>query len=261
VLNRARWMDEQIEKLYKPLDAQTCSGVGEIPKYNCGLDGNDDGCLTNAEKYYNAVTFPPVRKPYTGPSCDEIVESKAATPEGEEIAAAMTPYQKPSVDYCWKSAGTYVYPQQKGVKDSTLTKFCSGYGSCMEGPGATCNCSVAIDVEHPSCRRIDAENGHYIKQQQRIAAAAAAAKAATSTAAETQAANTQSRDVESSRSPLSDAMAVVAAAAAGVVMLALGTWLVKENARRRRRRSLSEYAPVRYGSVEHARVFAPQQNL
>ncbi|POM58214.1 Hypothetical protein PHPALM_37170 [Phytophthora palmivora] len=266
VLNRARWMDERIEQLYKPLDAQTCSGVGDLPKYNCGLDGNDDGCLSNAEKYYNAVTFPPVRKPYSGPSCKEIVTNHAA-PNGEETAAKMSPYQEASVDYCWKSAGSYVYPQQKGVKDKTLTPFCSGYGSCAQGPGATCNCSVAIEVEHPSCRRIDAENEHYVHEQQRIAAVTTSVKAVTktttTTVAETQTASTESREkevVSSNHSPLSDGMAVIVAAAAGVVMLALSTWLVKEHGRRSRQR-LNEYTPVRYGSVEHARVFAPQQHV
>ncbi|KAE8885396.1 hypothetical protein PF005_g20954 [Phytophthora fragariae] len=262
VLNRARWMDERIEQLYKSLDAETCSGVGELPKFNCGLDGNDDGCLSNAEKYYNAVPFPPVRKPYTGPSCEEIVSSNAAAANGEETAAEMTPYQKASVDYCWKSAGKYVYPQEKGVREKSLTPFCSGYGSCAEGPGATCNCSVAIMVEHPSCRRIDAENEHYAREQQKIAAAAVAKT--TTTVAGVQTASTETNDkdaVHGSRSPLSDAMAVVAAAAAGVVLLALGTWLVKEHGRRRRRHRLSEYTPVRYGSVEHARIFAPLPNL
>ncbi|KAF1791196.1 Spore coat protein CotH [Phytophthora cactorum] len=245
VLNRARWMDERIEQVYKPLDAQTCSG--------------------NAEKYYNAVTFPPVRKPYTGPSCEEIVASNAAAPNGEEMAAQMTPYQKPSVDYCWQSAGSYVYPQQKGVREKKLTPFCSGYGSCEQGPGATCNCSAALQVEHPSCRRIDAENEHYIREQQRIAAAAAVKTSTTSTTVvETQTASTESSEKEvapSNRSPVSDAMAVVAAAAAGVVLLVLGTWLVKEHGRRRRRQRLSEYTPVRYGSVEHARIFASQLNV
>ncbi|KAL3669126.1 hypothetical protein V7S43_005511 [Phytophthora oleae] len=257
VLNRARWMDEKIEELYKPLDAQTCSGVGDLPKFNCGLDGNDDGCLQNAEKYYNAVTFPPVRKSFTGLSCETIASNNAAAPNGEE-AAAENLYQKTSVDYCWRSAGSYVYPQKKGVKDKTLTPFCSGYGSCAEGPGATCNCSAAIQVEHPSCRRIDAENEHYIHEQQRIAAATAVKATTTITGTQT-ATKARTDEIESSsHSPVSDAMAVVAAAAAGVVMLVLGTWLIKEHARRRRRQRLSEYTPVRYGSVEHAHLFAPQ---
>ncbi|ETP51398.1 hypothetical protein F442_03493 [Phytophthora nicotianae P10297] len=259
ILDRAQWMDERIEQLYKPLDAKTCSGVGDLPKFNCGLDGNDDGCLKNAEKYYNAVTFPPVRKPYTGPSCEEIVANNADTTNGEEMAAQMTPYQKPSVDYCWRSAGSYVYPQQKGVKDKTLTPFCSGYGSCAQGPGATCNCSAAIQVEHPSCRRIDAENEHYKREQQRIAAAAAAVK--TSTVVDTQTESSEKEGVLNNGSPVSDTMAVLAAAGAGVVLLVLGTWLVKEHGRRRRRQRLSEYTPVRYGSVEHARIFASQANV
>ncbi|ETL46859.1 hypothetical protein L916_03341 [Phytophthora nicotianae] len=259
ILDRAQWMDERIEQLYKPLDAKTCSGVGDLPKFNCGLDGNDDGCLKNAEKYYNAVTFPPVRKPYTGPSCEEIVANNADTTNGEEMAAQMTPYQKPSVDYCWRSAGSYVYPQQKGVKDKTLTPFCSGYGSCAQGPGATCNCSAAIQVEHPSCRRIDAENEHYKREQQRIAAAAAAVK--TSTVVDTQTESSEKEGVLNNGSPVSDTMAVLAAAGAGVVLLVLGTWLVKEHGRRRRRQRLSEYTPVRYGSVEHTRIFASQANV
>ncbi|KAF1776447.1 Spore coat protein CotH [Phytophthora cactorum] len=251
--------------VYKPLDAQTCSGVGEIPKYNCGLDGNNDGCLKNAEKYYNAVTFPPVRKPYTGPSCEEIVASNAAAPNGEEMAAQMTPYQKPSVDYCWQSAGSYVYPQQKGVREKKLTPFCSGYGSCEQGPGATCNCSAALQVEHPSCRRIDAENEHYIREQQRIAAAAAVKTSTTSTTVvETQTASTESSEKEvapSNRSPVSDAMAVVAAAAAGVVLLVLGTWLVKEHGRRRRRQRLSEYTPKDGGLAPPRVISTRNQSL
>ncbi|EEY54250.1 uncharacterized protein PITG_07853 [Phytophthora infestans T30-4] len=245
VLNRARWMDERIEQLYKPLDALTCSGVGNLPKFNCAVDGNDDGCLKNAEEYYNAVTFPPIRKPYTGPSCDEI----------------MTLYQKPSVDYCWQSAGSYVYPQQKVVKDKKLTPFCSGYGSCAQGPGATCNCTVALEVEHPSCRRIDAENEQYRRHQQRIADYGTAVKTLTTstTVADTQTESSENGVGLKNHSPVSHAMAAVSAGVAGVVLLVLGTWLVKEHSRRRcRRQRLNEFIPVRYGSVEQARMFESQ---
>ncbi|KAF4043755.1 CotH kinase protein [Phytophthora infestans] len=261
VLNRARWMDERIEQLYKPLDALTCSGVGNLPKFNCAVDGNDDGCLKNAEEYYNAVTFPPIRKPYTGPSCDEIVTLDADAPNGEEMVAQMTPYQKPSVDYCWQSAGSYVYPQQKVVKDKKLTPFCSGYGSCAQGPGATCNCSVALEVEHPSCRRIDAENEQYRRHQQRIADYGTAVKTLTTstTVADTQTESSENGVGLKNHSPVSHAMAAVSAGVAGVVLLVLGTWLVKEHSRRRcRRQRLNEFIPVRYGSVEQARMFESQ---
>ncbi|KAG7394111.1 hypothetical protein PHYBOEH_005666 [Phytophthora boehmeriae] len=263
VLARARWMDERIETLYKKLDVQTCSGVGEIPKYNCGLDGNDDGCLSNGEKYYNAVQFPPVRKPYSGPSCQEIVSGKENGEERDSMA--LSTYEQPSVDHCWLSAGSYVYPQQKGVKDKTLTTYCSGYGKCSEGPGAVCNCSVGIAVEHPSCRRIDAENEHYAQQQ---ATAAKPAKATISKVSSTATASgdtavtysSETGDTRSSSSPLINVVAIVAAAA-GCVALILGAWWVKERARRRRRLHLNEYTPVRYGSVEHARLFGSQTDL
>ncbi|KAF4320065.1 hypothetical protein BBO99_00005933 [Phytophthora kernoviae] len=261
VLARARWMDERIETLYKKLDAETCSGVGEIPKYNCGLDGNDDGCLSNAEKYYNAVQFPSVRKPYTGATCKDIITSKDNVINGEERGSvALSTYEQPSIDHCWLSAGSYVYPEQKGVKDRSLTPFCSGYGSCSEGPGAACNCSVGVAVEHPSCRRIDAENEHYTRQQ------ATAAKVAKTTISKMTTATTASKDtavtyssetdvIRSRHSPLMNVVAIVAAAA-GCVALMLGAWWVKEHARRRRSQHLSEYTPVHYGSVEHARIFA-----
>lgn len=150
VLTRSRWMDEHITQLYKPLDALTCSGVGDIPKYNCAVDGDDDGCLREPEKYYYAVKFPAIRTPYSGPSCKEKRLAKSTA------AYKLTPYEEPSVDNCWQSAGIYVYPEQKGVREN-LTHFCNGYGSCSQGPGATCNCSRGIDLVPSSCRRIDAE--------------------------------------------------------------------------------------------------------
>lgn len=254
VLRRAHWMDERIEQLYKPLDAKTCSGVGEIPKYNCGQVGNDDGCLKDAEKYYNNVTFPPIRKPYSGPSCDEIAKSDFDS--GEEFAAQMTPYQKPSVDYCWQCATSYVYPQQKVKPEKTLTPFCNGYGSCPEGPGAVCNCSTALKVEKYSCRRIDDENEHYkLRQQDDLASKASTPK---STVLDTQAVNEEASEKKHLSVPLMKGMTDISAVAAGVVLLVFGSWLVKKHAHRRR---LSEYTPVRYGSVEHARIFARQSDI
>ncbi|RLN71725.1 hypothetical protein BBJ28_00022205 [Nothophytophthora sp. Chile5] len=258
VLNRARWMDERIEEFYKPLDAGTCSGVGEIPQYNCAADGNDDGCLSNPEKYYNAVPFPPVRQAYTGSSCKKQDANKAeGVKGGEEDSVALSPYQQASVDHCWLSAGSYVYPQQKGVKDGSLTAYCSGYGLCPQGPGATCNCSTQILVEHPSCRRIDAENEHYMRKQQAAAAVSTATTATTTTAATatTIAEASEKQVIASGRTRLTDALALVAAAAGGVLLL-LGAWMLKTHARRRQAQRLSEYTPVRYGSIEHARMFA-----
>ncbi|CEG48093.1 Spore coat protein CotH [Plasmopara halstedii] len=249
VLNRAHWMDERIEQLYKPLDAKACSGVGEIPKYNCGLNGSDDGCLKNAEKYYNAVLFPPVRKPYSGPSCDEIV--KDTLDDGEEVAFEMAPYQKPSVDYCWQSAGMYVYPEQKGLKDKTLTLFCNGYGSCAEGPGAVCNCSMAVKVEKYSCRRID--NGNESKQHN------FEGSTTKSIDADTQTSKQESSEEGHLSTPLTEAFAVCSAVTAVIVLLVFfGTWLVKEY---RRHQRLSEFTPVRYGSIENARTIAQQNTI
>ncbi|TDH72572.1 hypothetical protein CCR75_007786 [Bremia lactucae] len=243
VLNRAHWMDERIEQLYKPLSAKICSGVGDLPKFNCGLDGNDSGCLKNATKYYNAIPFPPIRKPYEGPSCHEIVASNFAASSFEETAADTPPYQKSSVDYCWLSAGSYVYSHQKEIE---LTPFCSGYGSCPQGPGAACNCSNGLFVEQHSCRRIDAENEHFMNKQHQIFASAIAAVTSTS----------ESDQELLKHSPLSTAVTTVALVGAGVVLVIMGTWLVKEQDRGQR---LNEFPPIFYGAVEQATIFSKQR--
>ncbi|KAI9916837.1 hypothetical protein PsorP6_017949 [Peronosclerospora sorghi] len=236
VLNRAHWMDEKIEKLYKRLNAETCSGVGALPNYNCGLDGNDDGCLSNAEKYYNAVPFPPVRQPYAGASCQAIVAKHVKKTQRSH-------YERTSVDYCWKSAGIYVYPEQKGVKDKSLTLFCSGYGTCKQGVGATCNCTTGIEVEHPSCRRIDAENEHYARMHNRMAGGIES-----TIELETKTLKTGEEDAVRS-----NGRTVARIAAAAMTLLVLGTWLAHKYVRREKCRG--HYTPVRYGSMQHARIF------
>jgi len=151
VLNRSHWMDERITQLYKPLDGDQCSFVGTLPKYNCAADGNDDGCLKEPEKYYNAVKFPAVRTPYDGAPCG------AGRTDPHSANFALTPYEKPSADYCWQSSGLTFYPKMKGVRERTLTPFCNGYGTCAQGPNAKCECAKGVLVEPESCRRIDAE--------------------------------------------------------------------------------------------------------
>lgn len=154
VLNRSQWMDAHITELYKELDAGKCSGVGNLPKFNCAPNGDDGGCLQEPEKYYKAVPFPPVRLPYDGPPCG----SSHGSSNGNAFSLSHQELnEQPSVDPCWQSAGIYVYPQQKGVKEKSLTRFCNGYGTCAQGPGANCSCYVGIDLEPHSCRRIDAE--------------------------------------------------------------------------------------------------------
>ncbi|TMW62115.1 hypothetical protein Poli38472_009608 [Pythium oligandrum] len=151
VLGRARWMDEHITDLYKKLDGKTCSFVGEIPKYNCAANGDDDGCLKEPAKYYNAVQFPAIRKPFSGPECGAQMKSTMDNYQ-------MTEQEKPSVDNCWLSSGVRaIYPNEKGVRDKTLTEFCGGYGTCQQGPGAKCECHHGVDLEPGSCRRVDAE--------------------------------------------------------------------------------------------------------
>ncbi|EQC32633.1 hypothetical protein SDRG_09610 [Saprolegnia diclina VS20] len=119
-LSRARWMDAQIEKLYQPLNARVCMGVGRIPKFNCGPDGNDPGCLSNPKPYYENVKFPAIRG-VNHAKCD-----------GEAPNAAP---HVPSVDPCWVAVGSY-----RGMW--WLTPTCSGFGWCAQGPGAKCQCTA-----------------------------------------------------------------------------------------------------------------------
>uniref|UniRef100_K3X2P0 EGF-like domain-containing protein n=1 Tax=Globisporangium ultimum (strain ATCC 200006 / CBS 805.95 / DAOM BR144) TaxID=431595 RepID=K3X2P0_GLOUD len=135
VLTRARWMDENVAGFYMKLNNSVCFPAGDLPQYNCAADGNDDGCLTDPEKYISAVEFPSVRKPSSRKVC-------AAAVDG----ATNDSLEKPSIDPCWLSAGTY-------IKDGSLTPFCSGYGSCPPGPGATCKCTQGRKL--PTCARSD----------------------------------------------------------------------------------------------------------
>ncbi|OQS00663.1 hypothetical protein ACHHYP_02875 [Achlya hypogyna] len=119
-LSRARWMDAHIESLYQPLSARVCMGVGRIPKYNCGRDGNDNGCLSNPKPYYEAVEIPPIRK------------ANSAKCNGP---APLDAHHQPSVDPCWLAVGRY-------GKAWWLTPTCSGFGWCPQGPGAKCQCTA-----------------------------------------------------------------------------------------------------------------------
>jgi hypothetical protein len=133
VLARNKWIDENISKFYRKLDGMYCDPVGELPDYNCAANGKDAGCLTDPEKYIAAVDFPPIRQPFSGETCKPNDEPK-------------TEQEKPSIDYCWLSAGIY-------LKDGSITPFCSGYGFCEWGPGAKCKCIKGM--KEPSCERQD----------------------------------------------------------------------------------------------------------
>jgi len=122
VLGRAKWMDENVAKLYMHLNQSVCGPVGDLPLFNCAANGSDDGCLTDPDKYIDAVEFPEIRHPSKATSCETISRESHAT--------SLEP---PTVDPCWLSAGMNVAP-------SALTPFCSGYGYCDPGPGATCTC-------------------------------------------------------------------------------------------------------------------------
>ncbi|GLE00900.1 hypothetical protein PINS_up009697 [Pythium insidiosum] len=224
VLQRARWMDAHITQLYKPLDGRTCSFVGALPKYNCAANGDDDGCLRDPEKYYNAVAFPAVRKPYDGPECG----AGGAGGESLAIAAEAT---RPSVDYCWLSSGVKsLYPREKGVRDKTLTPFCGGYGECAQGPGTKCQCKPGIALDPVSCERIDAEYTA-LKHAKAVATQdfAKDSSAATNSAA------------------LQPSMAVVVGAAMLVVVLGVA-WKTAQH-RRRERGLLVTHRPTVYGTI------------
>ncbi|KAL0587436.1 hypothetical protein ABG067_003055 [Albugo candida] len=156
VLKRSHWMDERITQLYKELNVTICSGVGTIPTYNCAVDGNDDGCLSRPEKYYSAVQFPSIRAPYSGPPCAQFPKQQDTVNAKADDKNVSLAYYFPSIDYCWRVAFGYFYPQDKGVREKNLTHFCNGYGKCQEGPHAHCVCAKGILLENGTCRRIDA---------------------------------------------------------------------------------------------------------
>lgn len=240
VLDRAQWMDAHITELYKALDAGTCSGVGDVPKYNCAADGDDGGCLDNPEAYYSRVTFPPVRKPVAESTalCDREAMDKA-TPESVDKAQQqqLSAYDVPSEDNCWRSAGLYVYPEQKGVREKSLTFFCNGYGSCPQGPGAECTCAEGVELEEKTCRRIDAET---VVRKVKTTAEAAAVD---STAGDSPTKGLSAGELA--------AVALVAAAVA-----AIGLAVVRQQLQRRRRREqLNVFQPVRYGSMHDYDAF------
>ncbi|DAZ99762.1 TPA: LOW QUALITY PROTEIN: hypothetical protein N0F65_003549 [Lagenidium giganteum] len=133
VTARTKWMDENIATFYRELDNAYCDPAGPLPKYNCAADGDDDGCLTDPDKYINALEFPPIRKPFNGEQC-QADPSTAATLE------------QPSIDPCWMSSGFY-------IQASYLTPFCNGYGFCDPGPGAKCRCNAGH--KPPTCARSD----------------------------------------------------------------------------------------------------------
>ncbi|OQS05111.1 hypothetical protein THRCLA_02703 [Thraustotheca clavata] len=118
-IGRAKWMDQHIESLYQPLTARVCMGVGRIPKFNCGPDGNDNGCISNPKKYYEAVKIPEVR-PVNHAKCTH------PAPTSDE--------HKASVDPCWVATGPH-------GRQWWLSPTCSGYGWCAQGPGAKCHCT------------------------------------------------------------------------------------------------------------------------
>lgn len=133
VLNRMKWMDENIAAFYRRLDGSICGPGGSLPAYNCASNTSDAGCLQDPEAYIDAVTFPPLREPYGEAPC-------------EPQSNSMSAFEKPDIDPCWFSTGFY-------VTASYLTPFCSGYGECNAGPGAKCRCHAGHHP--PTCARND----------------------------------------------------------------------------------------------------------
>lgn len=232
VTDRARWMDEHITELYKSLDASTCSGVGDVPKYNCAADGNDDGCLSDPESYYSRVTFPPVRQPVVRSEAEPVEAVVAAVNE------MVDEYDKSSEDNCWKSAGLYVYPEQKGVREKSLTFFCNGYGSCPQGPGAACTCAQGVLVEEKTCRRIDAEM--VVKTKNVELPVVDEAKHYTA-------------------GPIVGSLAGVLLV--GVAAVGVGMLVVRQREKRRRLEQLNVFRPVRYGSMQDYNAFMSSSPL
>ncbi|KAJ0398023.1 hypothetical protein P43SY_006577 [Pythium insidiosum] len=227
VLKRARWMDAHITALYKKLDGRTCSFVGALPKYNCAANGDDDGCLREPEKYYNAVAFPAVRQPYKGPECGTQVDE---TTKNFPVAEA----NRPSIDYCWLSSGVKaIYPREKGVRDKSLTPFCGGYGDCAQGPGTKCQCKPGITLDPVSCERIDAEY-----------TAVKRAKAMLQGFAEFDGAN---------RATGSGLLPAVAGIAFIAVVLG-ATWKARQVTQRRRPELIVTHRPTVYGSIRMPRM-------
>jgi hypothetical protein len=138
VVARAYWIDQNVGSFFKKLDHMVCVVAGDLPDYNCARNGSDAGCLSDPERYLNATVFPPVRQPSTGGTRSNYVCATSS------VHGAVA--EAPTVDHCWLSAGVY-------VGQGTLTPFCSGYGSCPPGPGATCTC---LPGHHPpACERSD----------------------------------------------------------------------------------------------------------
>ncbi len=94
--------------------------IGDIPAYNCALDGQDSGCLLNPAIYYTKRTFPPIRPSNSVPPCNttttgvtSIVSSSADTTTNEtsnnnKTKEKLASYYSPSIDPCWLSVGSYV---------------------------------------------------------------------------------------------------------------------------------------------------------
>ncbi|GAB9464470.1 Spore coat protein coth [Globisporangium polare] len=122
VVNRAKWMDANVARLYMALNASVCvetTTTAELPRFNCAKNGSDDGCLRDPKRYVKAVEFPVVRSPSPSKPCTG--------------AGANGMLEIPSIDPCWLSAG-------ESVAQSALTPFCSGFGYCEPGAGAKCQC-------------------------------------------------------------------------------------------------------------------------
>ncbi|TYZ65832.1 hypothetical protein PybrP1_001559 [[Pythium] brassicae (nom. inval.)] len=141
---RAHWMDEHVARFYMKLNATVCMPAGPIPQYNCAADGNDGGCLSDPEKYINAVEFPAVRRGSEASECAGVAAAAAAAAASNVSSDEAA--EKVTLDPCWLSAGVY-------VNDGSLTPFCSGYGACPPGPGASCTCTSGRKL--PTCARSD----------------------------------------------------------------------------------------------------------
>jgi hypothetical protein len=143
-----------------------------------------------------------------------------------------TSYDFPSEDYCWKSAGIYVYPEQKGVREKTLTTFCNGYGTCPQGPNAKCNCTTGILLEKKTCKRIDADyyNNERIKKKTNILST--------------------KKEKQIDKISLINIIFIVAFLV-GAIFIGL-----KHLKTKRKRLLLDKYHPVGYGSVEEYRRFS-----
>jgi len=101
---RSKWMDDNVLGVYQELNGTVCGEVsqqGELPKYNCGPDTNDGGCLENPAQFYTAVPIPTIRPPYNGYDCEAPMSLSSKL---VDTNVSIDDYL-PSIDQCWLSVG------------------------------------------------------------------------------------------------------------------------------------------------------------